>query len=127
MNTALWIVAGLLATVFTIAGLNKLILSQKTLGKAPGGGWALDVSPRFLKILGVLEILGAAGLILPAVLGTAPILVPLAAVGIAAIMLGAAIVIYRRGEYGHLLINLTYLTLATFVAIGRFGPEPFIA
>ncbi|MBB2946712.1 putative membrane protein YphA (DoxX/SURF4 family) [Actinoplanes lutulentus] len=126
MNTALWIVAGLLATVFTIAGLNKLILSQETLAKAPGGGWVLDFSPRFLKILGTLEILGAAGLILPAVLGIAPILVPLAAVGIAAIMLGAAIVIYRRGEYAHLLINIIYLSLATFVAVGRLGPEPFI-
>ncbi|WP_433831382.1 DoxX family protein [Actinoplanes sp. CA-015351] len=125
MNTALWIVAGLLATVFTIAGLNKLILSQRTLSKAPGGGWVLDFSPRFLKILGALEVLGAAGLILPALLGIAPVLVPLAAVGIALIMIGAAVIIYRRGEYAHLLVNLTYLTLAAFVVIGRLGPEPF--
>jgi hypothetical protein len=75
--------------------------------------------------LGAVEILGAAGLFLPALLDVAPILSPFAAVGLALIMVGAAIVAFRRHEFGHVLVNLTYLALAVFVAWGRFGPESF--
>lgn len=125
MNLALWIIAGLLAAVFLIAGANKLFIPQEKLAKAPGGGWVLDFSPGFVKTLGAVEILGAAGLILPAALGIAPILVPLAAVGLATIMTGAAIVTSRRHEPKHALLNLTYLALIAFVAIARFGPESF--
>jgi hypothetical protein len=96
MNTALWIIAGLLATVFLVAGSNKLFIPREKLARAPGGGWVLDFSPDFVKALGAVEILGAAGLILPAQLDIAPVLVPLAAIGLATIMVGAAIVTYRR-------------------------------
>jgi hypothetical protein len=119
MNTALWIVAGLLAAAFLVAGSNKLLLSRAKLAKAPGGGWALDFSARFVKALGVVEILGAAGLILPTLLGIAPILTPIAALGLTALMTGAAAVVSRRREFAHLLVDLTYLTLGAFVAIGR--------
>jgi len=57
---------------------------------------------------------------LPALLGIAPILVPLAAVGLVLIMVGAASVEFRRHEFKHVLLNLTYLALAVFVASGRF-------
>lgn len=125
MNTALWIVAGLLAVVFLVAGANKLIIPRQKLAKAPGGGWVLDFSAGFVKALGAVEILGAVGLILPALLNTARVLVPLAAVGLGLIMIGAAVVEYRRHEPKHVLVNLIYLALAVFVAIGRFGPVPF--
>ena len=125
MNTALWIVAGLLAAVFLLAGSNKLLISREKLARAPGGGWVLDFSPRFLKALGAVEILGAAGLILPALLGIVPVLVPLAALGLAVVMAGAAIVVSRRREFKHLAVDLTYLALAAFVVVGRLGPEPF--
>src|SRR3712207_9418373 len=92
MNLALWIIAGLLAAVFLLAGSTKLFTSREKLAKAPGGGWVLDFSAGFVKALGAVEILGAVGLILPALLGIAPVLVPLAAVGLATIMVGAAIV-----------------------------------
>ena len=68
------------------------------------------------------EILGAIGLILPALLDIAPVLVPLAAVGLGLIMTGAAIVEFRRQEFKHVLLNLTYLGLAAFVAFGRLRP-----
>jgi DoxX-like family len=122
MNTALWIVAGLLATVFLVAGSNKLFVPREKLAKAPGGGWVLDFSADFVKALGAVEILGAVGLILPALLGIAPVLVPLAASGLAAIMVGAAIVEFGRQEFKHVLVNLAYLAMAAFVASGRFGP-----
>ena len=123
MNLALWIIAGLLAAVFLLAGSTKLFTSREKLAKAPGGGWVLDFSAGFVKALGAVEILGAVGLILPALLGIAPVLVPLAAVGLATIMVGAAIVTYRRHESIHVLVDVTYLAMAAFVAFGRFGPE----
>jgi uncharacterized membrane protein YphA (DoxX/SURF4 family) len=125
MNLALWIIAGLLAAVFLLAGGNKLFIPKEKLAKAPGGGWVNDFSARFVKALGAAEILGAVGLILPAALDIAPVLVPLAAVGLATIMVGAAIVEFRRQEFKHVLLNLTYLALAVFVAWGRLGPESF--
>ena len=126
MNLALWIVAGLLAAVFLLAGSTKLFIPREKLAEAPGGGWVLDFSGGFVKALGAVEILGAVGLILPALLDIAPVLVPLAAVGLGLIMIGAAIVEFRRQEFKHMLLNLTYLALIAFVAWGRFGPESFI-
>jgi hypothetical protein len=126
MNLTLWIIAGLMAAVFLVAGANKLLIPREKLAKAPGGGWVLDFSAGFVKALGAVEILGAVGLILPALLDIAPVLAPLAATGLATIMVGAAIVTYRRHEFKHVLVNLTYLALVAFVAWGRFGPESFI-
>src|SRR5215210_3712393 len=125
MNLSLWIIAGLMDAVFLLAGANKLLIPQEKLAEAPGGGWVLDFSAGFVKALGAVEILGAVGLILPALLGIAPVLVPLAAVGLATIMVGAAIVTYRRQEPTHVLVDVTYLAMAVFVAFGRFGPESF--
>ncbi|MEV8372849.1 DoxX family protein [Kribbella sp. NPDC056861] len=125
MNLALWIIAGVLAKVFLVAGANKLFIPRRKLAKAPGGGWVLDFSPAFLKTLGAVEILGAIGLILPAAVGVAPILVPVAAVGLAAVMVGAAIVTTRRHERMHAALNLTYFALAAFIAVGRFAVESF--
>jgi DoxX-like family len=120
MNTALWIIAGLMAVVFLVAGSNKLFIPREKLAKAPGGGWVLDFSADFVKTLGALEVLGAIGLILPALLDIAPVLVPLAATGLATIMGGAVIVTYRRHELKHVLLDLAYLAMAAFVAVGRF-------
>jgi hypothetical protein len=65
------------------------------------------------------------GLILPAVLGIAPVLVPLAATGAALLFAGAVITRLRRGEKLTIVVDLVYLALAVFVAWGRFGPQPF--
>ena len=125
MNLALWIIAGLLAAVFLLAGGTKLFIPREKLAKAPGGGWVEDFSAGFVKTLGAVEILGAVGLILPAALDIAPVLVPLAAAGLATIMVGAAIVELRRQDSKHVLVNLTYLALISFVVFGRFGPQSF--
>lgn len=81
----------------------------------------MSFSAGFVKALGAVEILGAAGLILPALIGIALVLVPLAATGLAAIMMGAGIVEFRRQEFKHVLVNVTYLALAAFVAFSRFS------
>jgi hypothetical protein len=120
MNTALWIVAGALGAVFLLAGSAKLLLPRAKLGEAPGGGWVWDFSPAFVKGLGAVEIAGVAGLILPAALDIARVLVPLAALGLGLVMVCAVVVEHRRQEHKHVLVNTLYLSLAAFVVVGRF-------
>jgi uncharacterized membrane protein YphA (DoxX/SURF4 family) len=99
MNSALWITTGLLTAVFLVSGFGKLFVPrEKMAAMAAAARWVLDFDPGTLKAIGALEILGAVGLILPALLGIAPILVPLAAGGLALIMTGAVIMRIRRGR-----------------------------
>lgn len=123
MNIALWIVAVVLAVVFLAAGTMKATKSKEELGD--NMAWAEDFSPGVIKLTGVLEILGALGLILPAVTGIAPVLVPLAALGLAITMLLAAMVHLRRGERDKLVGNGVLFLAAAFVAWGRFGGYAF--
>ena len=124
MNLALWIIAIVLAVGFAASGLMKIVRSKEQL-VASGFGWAQDVSPTAIRLIGVAEILGAIGLIVPAATHIAPILVPLAAVGLALVMVGAAAVHARRKEAPMIAINAVLLGLAIGVAWGRFGPYPF--
>ena len=125
MNPTLWIVAGLLGTAFTAGGVGKLTIPKEKMVGAPGAGWVEHFSPGALKALGVVDLLAGLGLILPAALDVVPILVPLAAVGVVALMAGAVVVRLRHGGRGAIPIDLIYLGLAAFVAVGRFGPESF--
>jgi uncharacterized membrane protein YphA (DoxX/SURF4 family) len=124
MNLALWIVAGVLAASFAGSGLMKLVVPKDKLVSS-GQGWAQDVTPTNIRLIGLVELLGAAGLILPAVTHIAPVLVPLAAIGLALVMIGAAVVHARRNEPVNIGVNAVLLALAVFVAWGRFGPYPF--
>jgi uncharacterized membrane protein YphA (DoxX/SURF4 family) len=123
MNLALWIVASVLAASFAGSGLMKLFVPKDKLVSS-GQGWAQDVTPTNIRLIGVVEVLGAAGLILPAVTHIAPVLVPLAAVGLVLVMVGAAVVHARRNEAMNIGVNAVLLALAVFVAWGRFGPYP---
>jgi hypothetical protein len=134
MNLTLWIVAGLLAVVFLLSSSSKLLVPKENLDgllqrlgptAQAAGEWTRDFSPGALKTIGLLEFLGAVGLILPAVLGIAPVLVPLAASGAALLFAGAVIMRLRRGERATILVDLVYLAMAAFVASGRFGPWSF--
>lgn len=128
MNIALWIVAGLLAVVYVGSGALKVILSKERIAATgPAAGWVEDFRPRSVKAIGVLEVLGGLGLVLPAVLGVAPEVVPVAALGLAMVMVGAVVTRISRREYKFALVDLTYLLLICFVAWGRFGPESFVA
>jgi uncharacterized membrane protein YoaK (UPF0700 family) len=90
-----------------------------------GMGWAEDFSAGTVRTIGVLEVLAAVGLILPAALDIVPVLVPLAALGLVVVMIGAVITHARRREPTTIVINLVLLLLAALVAWGRFGPESF--
>lgn len=124
MNTVLWIIAIVLAAAFIGSGLLKLTQSKEQLA-AKGLGWVEDFGPSHIKGIGVLEILAAIGLVLPAAVDIAPILVPVAACGLAVIMIGAMVTHARRKEYQLLPINLLLLALSAVVIWGRFGPHSF--
>ena len=125
MNVFLWIVAGLLAAIFLAAGLTKLTQDRRKLIANPNMKWTEDFSAGTIKLIGTAEVLGALGLILPAVLDIAPVLVPIAATGLAVLMLGAAITHARRKEPQPIVINAVLLILAVIVAVFRFGPNSF--
>ncbi|MFI9407308.1 DoxX family protein [Nocardia sp. NPDC052316] len=127
MNLALWIAAGLLAAVALASGVIKMVVPMAKLAAAPGGEWTGDFGAGFIKALGVLEILAAFGLILPAVLDIAPVLVPVTAVCWVALMIGAIAVHLRYGGVKFAVVNLLYIALAVFIAWGRFGPHSFTA
>ena len=127
MNLALWIIAGLLAVAYLVGGGGKLVMpKEKIAAVGPSARWVEDFSAGTVKVIGALEVLAAVGLILPAVLDIAPVLVPLAAVGLVMIMVGAVITRLRRHEAKFMVADLAYLALAGFVAWGRFGPESFV-
>ncbi len=123
MDIALWIAAIVLAGSFLGAGIVKLMRPKaQYVGSQP---WAEDFSPRAIKIIGTLEIAAAIGLILPAVTRIATVLVPLAAVGLVLLMIGAAITHARRREFPMIAANATLALIAAFVAVGRFFLVPF--
>jgi hypothetical protein len=98
---------------------------EKMAAVSSSAQWVEGFSPGALKALGAVEVLAAAGLILPAVLDIAPVLVPLAATGLVLLFTGAITVRLRRGERATIAGDVVYLVLAVFMAWGRFGPESF--
>lgn len=124
MNVVLWILAGLLAAAFLAAGTMKATQPKEKLANS-GMAWTEDFSPGMIKLIGVLEVLAAIGLILPAALDIAPVFVPLAALGLVLMMVGAAIVHVRRKEFSGIAPSLVLLVLAAVVTWGRFGPYSF--
>ena len=117
MVLALWIVQVLLASTFANAASRKLVRKE---GKASKGmAWRKDFSQETVRLVGVLELLGAAGLVLPALTGVLPWLTPLAAAGLALTMIRAALTHLRRGEYETILVIAVLMVLALFVAYGR--------
>src|SRR3954462_8483171 len=123
MDVTLWVVAGGLTACLLASGVIKVVRPVKQL-VAAGMGFAEDFSPGAVKAIGALEVSAAAGLVLPGVVGVAPILVPLAAVGVVLLMVGAAITHWRRHESRVVVVNFAILVLAAFVAWGRLGPQP---
>ena len=121
MNYALWIVQGLLALLFLWAGGIKLVLPLEELtGPIPMPGL-------FLRFIGVCEVLGALGLILPGLLRIQPGLTPLAAAGLVIIMIGATAITLASGQGARAVIPLVVGLLATFVAYGRWRLAPLRA
>jgi uncharacterized membrane protein YphA (DoxX/SURF4 family) len=119
MNIALWIAQVLLAFAFLTTGLLKLRQPRETL--ATTMGWVEDFSDGFVKFVGGVEVLGALGLVFPSLFDIAPILTPIAAVGLALAQAIAVVVHLRRKEPQVIPSNLVLIAIAVFIAWGRFG------
>jgi uncharacterized membrane protein len=121
VNIALWIVQVLLAAAFIFAGVNKAFRYEYAYATLP---WVKDVPRGLTRFIGVAELLGGLGLLLPALTGMWPWLTPLAATGLALIMLLAAGFHATRREWSGIATNSVLLVLAAFVAYGRFFVLP---
>ena len=121
MLIAVWIVSGLLAFAFLAGGIVRLVVPAATYGAWPNQQWIRDVPRAGIIAISIAEILGAVGLIVPVATGIAPVLTPLAACGLALIMIGALVFHLRRREWPNVPVALVLITLLTFVAISRFA------
>jgi uncharacterized membrane protein len=115
MKIALWIVSGLLAFAFLGSAYMKLFSFDQYAQMAP----ALANSRGLVTFIGICELAGAIGLILPRLTGILPVLSTWAAVGLATIMVLATGFHLMHGEYSHVPVTLTLFALAAFVAYGR--------
>lgn len=121
MNVVLWVLQVVLAVVIAMAGAMKLAKGKDELLEEPRMAWVGDFSDSTLRTIGGLEVAAALGLIFPWWLDIAPVLTPLAAVGVILIMLGAMVTHQRRGEAQSMVMNAVLGVVAAVVAVGRFG------
>lgn len=119
MNTTLWILQALMAITFLYSGVNKSIFSEEKL-VARGQTGVEGLAPPLIRFIGIIEILGSVGLILPWLLNTVPLLTPIAALGFAIIMIPAAVIHSRRHEPKNVLTNVVIFTVCIVIAVGRF-------
>ena len=122
MNIALWIGQAALAAMFLVVGVNHAFRFEQSVAN-PRMAWGRAVGRSNMRTIGLLEIAGGIGLIVPALAGILSWLTPLAAASLALLMLAAAVFHVRRGE--QLLPNIVLGAFAAFVAFGRFSIAPF--
>jgi uncharacterized membrane protein len=118
MEIALWIVSGLLAVAYIAAGAMKALRPKEQLTNLP---WTKEYSAGTVKFIGIAELLGGLGLIIPWLTGIAPVLTPLAASGLVLVQILAMIHHLRHNEAKSVPINVVLLLLALFVAVFRFA------
>jgi len=120
MNIALWIIQVLLAGMYGMAGSKKAFTPDKVRTN-PQMTWAHDKQDGYIRFVGISELLGAVGLIIPALTGILPWLTPLAAVGLALIQVLAIFTVHLpKKEYQVVPVNIVLLVLAIVAAYGRF-------
>jgi uncharacterized membrane protein YphA (DoxX/SURF4 family) len=122
MNILLWVLQVVLGLAFVAAGYTHGFNIEKARTQMK---WMTAVPNGLLMFVGVSEILGGIGLILPAATGIVPALTAWAAAGLSLVMILAALFHATRREYPNIVFNLVLLALAAFVAYGRFGLRPF--
>lgn len=122
LNIVLWVIQVLLAVMFVMAGVMKLFQYEKAKEALP---WVKEYPKGFVTLVGLVDLLGGVGVILPALTGILTWLTPVAALGIAVLMVVAAAFHARRGENQAIGLNVVLLVLAAFVAYGRWFLRPF--
>lgn len=125
IHITLWIAQGLLAVMFIMAGFMKV--TQPVDALAESLVWVTSTPLGLVRFIGVSELLGGVGLLLPAILRIKPFLTIWAALGIGAIMLLAAIFHGSRGEFEAIGFNVFMLAIALFIAWGRSKKAPIAA
>lgn len=123
-NVALWVAQVFLAAMFLFAGYTKVTNTPDELAATMGWGWALTFPAWFILFIGVAEILGAIGVVLPAATRILPWLTPLAAAGFVIVQVAAMILHASRGEFAVLPFNVLLLAAALFVIWGRTRKVP---
>jgi len=123
MNAVLWILQALLALLFLFAGGTKLIMSAEALTQ-PTTPNQVMLPIAFIRFIGVCEFLGGLGLVLPGLLKTRQYLTPLAALGLAIIMVGAVVFTVVGGAISVAVVNFVILLLLLFVAYARWRVVP---
>ncbi len=121
LNIGLWIAQALLALAFGMAGMMKLLTPIEELAK--NADWVL-AHPGLMRFIGISEVAGALGILLPALTRMKPALTRLAAVGLLMIMVLASAFHISRGEFNHLPATVILGALAAFVAWGRYRKAP---
>jgi hypothetical protein len=121
INVLLWVVQGLLASLFLFAGGMKLVLPLEALAGP------IVLPGLFMRFIGVAEVAGALGLVLPALLRIQPRLTPVAAAGLVIIMIGATVLTGLAGPVAMAVMPAVVGVLAAFVAYGRIRTSPISA
>lgn len=122
LNIALWVVQSLLAAMFLMAGANKLFQSLPELSKMLP--WVTQVPEGLVRFIGISELLGGLGILLPSILRIKPNLTSLAALGLAVVMLLATLFHISKGETSVIAMPIIFMALAVFVAWGRLKKVP---
>jgi uncharacterized membrane protein YphA (DoxX/SURF4 family) len=119
VNIALWVLQGLAAVAFLVAGGMKAATPKEKLDANPHMAWARDFSAGHVKLIGLAEVLGAIGLVVPWLTGIVPILTSVAAACLVILMAGAAVTHFKRKEPSAPPIILGAIALV--IAVGRSG------
>src|SRR5688572_30277255 len=122
MNILLWIIQILLALLFLFAGGTKLVLSSETMASMASPNQVV-LPMWFVRFIGVVEVLGALGLVLPGLLRRHQYLTPLAALGLTIIMIGAVVVTTMGDGFAMAITPMVVGLLCAFVAYGRWQPR----
>jgi uncharacterized membrane protein len=122
MNIVLWIIQILLALLFLFAGVTKFVLPPEALQQ--GLPKQVQLSVMFIRFIGVVEVLGGLGLILPGLLKIKPLLTPLAAAGLVIVMIGAVVLSIMAGGVKMGILPLIVGVLSAFVAYDRWKLAP---
>jgi putative oxidoreductase len=117
MVIVLWVVQGVLALAFLLSGFLKGFTPLEGLKK--NMAWVGNVPAGLVRLIGIAELLGALGLILPVATGIVPVLTIAAAVGLVLVMLSAAVFHASRKEYSTIGVNAVLLLLAAFIVVGH--------
>jgi putative oxidoreductase len=124
LNIALWIVQGLTAALMLMSAFMKIATPIPELSAK--WKWTGELPQQVVRMLGIVDLLGGIGIILPAILKIKPGLTPLAAVGVVLLMISATVFHISRGESSVIAFNIILMLFASFIAWGRYKKLPIL-